>query len=131
MLDGPGCNQSVQGDHRLLLTIDRLRVRGGSTRLVLARRSPEAAAGNRSVPPRTPEVEARDSPTPWGLASPVTSPVAAVHPGQGHRAQRPAERVDEQRDRSRLCRHGAIEHLDGVAERATRRHGIPQHHHGV
>jgi hypothetical protein len=39
----------------------------------LARPSPEAAAENRSVPP-PPEVEARDSPTSWGLAAPVAAP---------------------------------------------------------
>jgi|tagenome__1003787_1003787.scaffolds.fasta_scaffold20971873_3 hypothetical protein len=70
---------------------------------------------------------ARDSPTSWGLASPV----AAVHTGQGHRGERPAERIDEQGDRPGRLRHGALKHLEGVAERATRGHRIPQHHHGV
>lgn len=57
---------------------------------------------------RTLEVETRIARR-LGLASPV----AAVHPGQGHRAQRAAERVDKQSDRPGFGRHAALEHLNG------------------
>jgi hypothetical protein len=79
---------------------------------------------------RTLEVKSRTA-SRLGLASPVAAPVAAVHSGQGHRAQRAAQRVDKQGDRPGFGRHGALEHLNGVAERTTRHHRIPQHHDRV
>ena len=63
-----------------------------------------------------PDVETPTSERLGGLAAPVAAPVSAVHTRQGHRAQRAAERVDEEGDCPRLGRYGAVEHLDGVRE---------------
>ena len=91
---------------------------------------PFASEAGTPISARTLEVKARAARC-LGLASPVASPVAAVHSGQGHRAQRAPQRVNEQGDRPGFGRHGAVEHLDGVAERIARYHRIPQHHDRV
>jgi hypothetical protein len=51
--DGPGCNRSVQGDHRLLLTIDRLHVRAVRPALGWARGHVRRSGEQKRAAPHT------------------------------------------------------------------------------